>query len=159
MVTCHFLLTLLMQYFHFYKRLCVYTWTNNINQWKTASVCCLQTDAKCCLVKCFHLHHIKKQQRGSSWPFRSLSTIKVNPVLRGWSTNSSFGSLFFSANASLRVLVFSVEEEEEAQNKAQGTILQLQPKDTCKWEDKDICLNWRSADQMFWSRFILKICR
>lgn len=40
-------------------------------------------------------------------PFRSLSTMKVNPVVRGCSTYSNFGRLFWTANASLLALVFS----------------------------------------------------
>lgn len=65
---------------------------------------------------CFHWSDSMWDQQGSStvlWetfsPFRSLSTMKVNPVVRGCSTYSNFGRLFWAANSSLLCLVFSEE--------------------------------------------------
>lgn len=46
-----------------------------------------------------------------NWPFRSLSTMNVNPVVRGWSTYSYFGRPFWVANASLLALVFSAKDK------------------------------------------------
>lgn len=56
------------------------------------------------------LHNSGSCSCGSSWPFRSRFTMKVNPVVRGWRTYSIFGKLFRTANASLFALVFSAGE-------------------------------------------------
>lgn len=58
-------------------------------------------------------------------PFRSLSTINVNPVVRGWSTYSNFGRLFSTANASLFDLVFSAGETDTYQSTSVTTTREL----------------------------------
>lgn len=49
-------------------------------------------------------------------PLRSLSTMKVKPVVRGCSTYWKFGKLFSAANTSLFALVFSVGDDKTFSN-------------------------------------------